>query len=126
MLRLKDITLKAKLITMFLLLSFVPLVIVGYLTYNNAKSALEEGAFAKLEAVTHLKYRIIEDYFVGLEGKLRLIKDNPFIQEKLQEFARDIGLDMKKFKYPVLLEDGNGKKYKASAENIKFRLGSRR
>ena len=37
-----------------------------------------------------------------------------------------VGLDMKKFKYPVLLEDGNGKKYKASAENIKFRLGSRR
>ncbi|MEE8400999.1 MAG: hypothetical protein V3R86_02450, partial [Candidatus Hydrothermarchaeaceae archaeon] len=63
-----DIPLKTKLIGMFLILSIVPLAIVGTLAYNNAKDALEEEAFAKLEAVSVLKESRISGYFDERKG----------------------------------------------------------
>jgi len=93
----KGISLNIKVISLFLAMSLIPLGIVGIMAYNIAatsiseqiesqSTALEEESEAKFEAVQEMKKFQIEEYFVDLEGKMHVIKDNPFIQERLDAF----------------------------------------
>jgi len=57
-----------KLIGLLLGVALVPIIIVGYLSFNNAKSALKEDAFNKLAAVEEIKKGQIRSY---LEERMR-------------------------------------------------------
>jgi len=93
----KGLSLKIKVIGIILALSLIPLSVVGVMAYNNASNSLnenihlaeqnaEEQVYATLEAVVDMKYSMLESYFSELEGKMHVIKDNPFVQERLDAF----------------------------------------
>ncbi|MEE8359074.1 MAG: cache domain-containing protein, partial [Candidatus Hydrothermarchaeales archaeon] len=75
MIKWNDIPLKTKLISLFLILSVVPLSIVGYLAYNNARQSLESEAIAKLEAVGGLKESRISSYFEERQGDALVLSE---------------------------------------------------
>ncbi len=75
MIKWNDIPLKTKLISLFLILSIVPLSIVGYMSYNNAKQSLESEAIAKLDAVGGLKESRISSYFEERQGDALVLSE---------------------------------------------------
>lgn len=82
-----------KLIISFLILSIIPLSIVGYFTYNSSKEALEQkaGNFSK-ELVNQLKFNI-DSKIQGLEKNTALILGNSELMdifgiEKYEDLAK--------------------------------------
>jgi len=63
-----DIPLKTKLVALFLILSIVPLSIVGIVSYNNGKDSLEAEAINRLTVAGALKENRINGYFAEREG----------------------------------------------------------
>jgi methyl-accepting chemotaxis protein len=66
-------SIKGQLLLYFLLPSLVPLVVVGYILYNRANSALQAEAFAKLEAAQQIKKGQIERYFTERQGDMAVL-----------------------------------------------------
>ncbi len=84
----KDMSIKIKLIVIFLLLSIIPIAITGILAYNNAKTALTKEAENKLDAIAVIKQENVEGFFdkakqdieVAASGKTTIRLTNEFIQ----------------------------------------------
>ncbi len=66
-------SLKTKLILVFLLVSIVPLALVGLYTFNQARQSLQDGAQNKLEAIRSSKASQIEQYFEDVERDIRSV-----------------------------------------------------
>lgn len=81
-----DVSLKTKLIGLFLILSLVPLTILGLLAYNDASSALENQAFNQLTSVREAKGRQIEDYFQQINDQITTFSQDHMITD----FAKDL------------------------------------
>jgi len=62
MFKLKNVKLKPKLISLFLIVSIIPLILISWISISNAQKALEKDAFAKLEAIRNIKKNYIENY----------------------------------------------------------------
>lgn len=59
--------------------------IAGVSVIKTSSDNVEKAA-NQLRAINSLKKIIIEDYFTTMEGKIHIIKDNPFVQKSLGEF----------------------------------------
>jgi len=66
-----------KLLVAFLALSIIPMVILVWITLNEASDALERQAFNQLEAVREIKHKQIDDFFENTISTLNIIKDDP-------------------------------------------------
>ncbi len=84
----KGMSLKIKVISLFLAMSLIPLCIVGVMAYTNAsasmsdlntqnQAALEAAAFNQLEAIAETKYSWISGFFTERLGDARVIADSP-------------------------------------------------
>ena len=62
MFKLKNVKLKPKLISLFLIVSIIPLVLISWISINNAKKALEKDAFAKLKSIRNIKKSYIKNH----------------------------------------------------------------
>jgi len=78
-------SLKGKLMIFFVIVGVLPALIIGLVSYTKASGSMSDEAMAKLQAMQANKKAQIENYFTTMEGKLHVIKDNPFVQEKLAE-----------------------------------------
>ncbi len=85
MFRLKDIKMKPKLITLFLIVGIVPLAVVGWIAGKTADNALMKKAYDQLEAVRDIKKVQIESFFTERMGDARVLADNPFVREAFKE-----------------------------------------
>jgi methyl-accepting chemotaxis protein len=61
--RIKDLSLKTKLIVSFLIVGIIPLAIGEYLCLNNADKALEEQAMNQLKSIRQIKKDDLESFF---------------------------------------------------------------
>ncbi len=86
---LKNIKLGPKLLISFLIVSLVPLTVVGIISSSAAKKALNQAAFDKLQAVKQTKKDQIEGYFkqvlTDLET-LTLSQDAYYLYEKFDSY----------------------------------------
>ena len=64
MFKLKNVSLKPKLIGLFLIVGIVPLAMVGFWSSNLATKALMEKSYNQLEGVREIKKSTIETYFL--------------------------------------------------------------
>ena len=62
-LRVKDIAMKPKLISLFLLVGILPLAVVGWWSSRHAAEALMEKSFSQLEAIRSIKQQQIASFF---------------------------------------------------------------
>ncbi len=94
--KIKGISLKIKVISLFLAMSLIPLCIVGAMAYSNASSsmhelnsqnqaALENTAYAQLEAIGETKYSWISDFFNERLGDASVLAENPTVITALTE-----------------------------------------
>ncbi|QTA79865.1 Methyl-accepting chemotaxis protein, double Cache and HAMP domains-containing [Desulfonema limicola] len=75
MIKLKDIKMKSKLITAFLLVGLIPLAIAGWWNGRLAANALMTKSYAQLEAVRGIKTAQIERYFNERRGDMGVLAE---------------------------------------------------
>ena len=80
-----DIKMKPKLIGLFLLVGLVPLIIVGFLSLNKARVALDEAAFAELEAVQAIKANQVSRFFNQRMGDVETYAHNETVRQAATE-----------------------------------------
>ncbi len=86
---LKNLKLGPKMLVSFLLVSLLPLMIVGITSSTTAKKALNRAAFEKLQAVKQTKKDQIEGYFRQVLNELEtltLSQDAYYLYEKLDSY----------------------------------------
>ena len=73
--------LTVKLTTVFLMLTIVPLSIVGYLAYDNGRATIEQNTRDRLDSITTLKEAEFERWVDNNERILRALASRPLVQE---------------------------------------------
>lgn len=108
MLRLKDVKLKPKLITLFLIVGIIPLVLVGWIANNSAHDALIDISQDELQAVREMKKNQINDMFRKCKGDAKIFSSMIFIEQAIKELdvlsleAKDNGFEGKRLlDYPA-------------------------
>ncbi len=76
--------LQGKLMTWFLVLSIIPIVVVGAIAYFNSSASLHRQIANQLESVEHLKGAQIEDYFREKEEAVHALANIPIISDELE------------------------------------------
>jgi methyl-accepting chemotaxis protein len=85
MFRLKNIKMKPKLITLFLIVGIIPLVLVGWIANQNAHDALIKKSNDGLQAVRDIKKNQIEGFFSKRLGDAKIFASMPFIEQAVKE-----------------------------------------
>jgi len=80
------LTLKTKLIGLFILLGFVPFIGIGTYSYITSSSAMKQAAFDQLTAIREIKSNQIKDYFEVMKGQLNALKEDPYARNAMLEF----------------------------------------
>jgi len=79
-------SLKVRLVTVFLLISLVPMAVVAWLGYEQASTALGDEADAKLTAIREIKKSQIEGYFGTIAGQASTLSQNAAVVESATLF----------------------------------------
>ncbi len=74
-------TLTTRLMALFVLLTTIPLVIVGYLAYDNGRRTIEQETLNRLTSTTIFKQNEFERWVEGNERSLRGLASRPLIRE---------------------------------------------
>ena len=90
---LKRISLKVKLIVLFLLVGLIPLAIVGMLSYNSAKDGIQEEVFKQLEMYSDLSKDTMDTYFEDIRHDANIMATTRDIYQSLNILA-EAGYDM--------------------------------
>jgi len=78
-----------KIMIWFLIVAFVPLAVVGYLSYENAKKQLEKEIMSKLISVADNKANLMENYIINKKNDVSTLTYNPIIINALQTITAD-------------------------------------
>jgi methyl-accepting chemotaxis protein len=79
-------SLKLKLVTVFLLMSILPMALVAWLGYQQASTALKDEADAKLTAIPEVKKSQIEGYFGTIAGQAEALSVSSAVIQSIGEF----------------------------------------
>jgi len=85
---LRDLKVGTKIIVGFIVVSLTPLVVVGYLSFANARDILERAAITELEAVAILKANAIEAFLTELRFDLKTVQDDFNVKTNLPIVTR--------------------------------------
>jgi len=69
-----------------LLVSLVPLALMGYATYRSASASLDDEARNKLQLVREITVKQVERYFSGIHDQLKVLADDPSTRLALGDF----------------------------------------
>ncbi len=72
-------SLRGKIIILLLAVSLIPLLTLGWMSYDKAKTALKSEAFNKLIAVRDIKAHQITNYFNERLGDIKVFSNNPSV-----------------------------------------------
>ncbi len=81
MIRFKDIKLRPKLITLFLLCGLIPLITGSLWAIKKSSDALLQGSYNQMEAVRGIKKTQIENFFKERQGDARVLAADPHTHE---------------------------------------------
>lgn len=86
------ISLKQKLIFIFVASGFVPMAIINGVSYYNAKAELEDAYENKVEALGQSKEKAISDYFAFQQKLVQSLAINPHVVSGLKRMSRSFYL----------------------------------
>lgn len=75
MIRIKDISMRPRLIALMLVVSLIPLALVGYWTSKSASEAITEQTYHQLESLRAIKTAQLEEYFHQQEVDLKILAE---------------------------------------------------
>ncbi|MCS7005705.1 MAG: PAS domain-containing protein [Cytophagales bacterium] len=81
-------TIQSKLITLFALLSLLPLAAISYLFFHNSRQAIQKKIFDQLISIRENKKGSIERYFKDVRTQIRFLAENPITISAMQEFQQ--------------------------------------
>lgn len=81
-----------KLTLTFVAISFLSVSIIGWISYQQGKTGLQEESFNRLTAVREMKSSQIEDYFVQIENQIVSYSQNRTVIEAMK--ALKLGFDL--------------------------------
>ena len=93
-----NLSMKWKLVSVFLVMGFLVAFSIGYASYQTAAEALHEEGFNKMISVREAKAFQIEQYFSQIQNQLKSFSENPVIIDaiqKLDECFEKIDKDLK-------------------------------
>lgn len=79
--------LTTKLTVLFLLLSILPLAVVGYLAYDNGRRAIEQNTINRLTSITTLKADELNRWVENNQRQLRSLAREPLVRESAAVLA---------------------------------------
>jgi len=77
----------SKVLIGFLIAGLLPMIIIGIISINTAKSSLEKLTYKELEAVRDIKKTSLERYFTNIENQLNVVAEDKSIIEAMDGFA---------------------------------------
>ena len=86
MIHFKNISMKPKLVGLFLFIGLLPLGLVGWFANQQASEALLTKSFAQLEAVREIRKGQIEDYFTERKGDITVLAASNDIIQGMETF----------------------------------------
>ncbi len=87
-----------KLTLAFFFIAFLPILIVGYMSYRTGKHSLEVEAFNKLTAVREMKASQIEDYFGQIHDQILTLSNDPTVKSAMVAFKSGFNNIEKEYK----------------------------
>jgi methyl-accepting chemotaxis protein len=90
-----SISLKIKLMVLFVLAALLPVAAIGYFSYSNAQASLEKEAFKSLTSAAVLKKAQIEEYFRTIHEDIEVIAHTEIIQNGLDDlsiYSEEVGI----------------------------------
>ena len=81
-------SLNVKLMGVFLVIGLVPFMFMGITSLNTAHQGLSNAAFNQLESIREIKKDQIKRLFSEREGDAKVLADNPFVKEAMQELNK--------------------------------------
>ena len=86
--KVSGISLSYKLIFIMLVVSLIPLAILGYLTINQSSDALQKSNFDQLSAVRAIKSNQIESFLSERQGDVTVLANTPVVSDALNRFSQ--------------------------------------
>lgn len=83
MFKFNKMSLKVKLIALFLIVGLVPMGIIGLLSYNSAQGEIEEEAYTKLALFADIADSSLEEYFREREGDAQVLANTRDVYHSL-------------------------------------------
>jgi signal transduction histidine kinase len=77
----------------FLIFSIIPLIIVGFMAYENGKKAIEKQAFNSLTTTTTLKEEELNNWIAENEREIQLLARSPVVQKNSVRLITHIKTD---------------------------------
>ena len=84
----KDMTIKSKLLTAFIILGIIPVLIMSYLSIQKSSDELTSEYFHQLESVRKIKQNQINSFFEERMGDVKVYAFNTAVQKAVQRFSR--------------------------------------
>src|SRR6056297_3328925 len=82
----KNLSLKFKLITIFILIGLIPFGVIALISWNNSKTAIEEQVIDKLQAVQQIKTNQLSSFFDERKGDITVLSENQTLINALKAF----------------------------------------
>lgn len=81
----KNISLKPKLIVLFILATVIPLTITSFLAVNMASKSLMHKSYNQLKAIRTIKLKQISSFFNERLGDVRVLANDPYVLQAFKE-----------------------------------------
>ena len=91
----------AKLLMTFLVVSIIPLAVLGYLSYASAKQALQEQYLKDLAVIAEAKEGHLYSFIDGIRGRAVDFSSDGFIRDSLESLR---GMSQEEPRYPMVQE----------------------
>src|SRR6056297_3266642 len=82
----KNLSLKFKLITIFILIGLIPFGVIALISWNNSKTAIEEQVIDKLQAVQQIKTNQLSSFFDERKGDITVLSENQTLINALKAY----------------------------------------
>src|SRR6202008_1008568 len=86
-----------KLTIIFFSIAFLSMLVVGFISYNQAKTSLEKEAFNRLTAVREMKTNQITNYLKMIEDQLLSFSEDPTTIRAMKKFKLGFDTIVKEF-----------------------------
>lgn len=110
----KNLSLQGKLISSFLLAGLIPLIAIGFYSYQKSSESLQKEAVDKLVAVRNIKGDAVKRYFDTIKSQVLTFSQTVSIKEAMRDFS----ISYKNFLSETEISEADLILYKASLKNF--------
>ncbi len=82
----RDLSLRVKLLLLFLAMGLLTMIVIGWQGYINGKHSLEQASFNQLTSVRETKARQIERYFEQIRNQVVTLSEDRMIVDAMRQF----------------------------------------